>query len=145
MQPVYGSDVLRLWVATVDYWRDVSIGPTVLAQVAESMRKIRNSARFCLGNIGDEKEFKRVPREKMGLVGFFLSSLFAATLTSTQAERYVMHELYQLERTALEGYASYNFLKGLVSLILATLADTILNSGQCPLTLCQHHTIFSLF
>ena len=145
MQPVYGSDVLRLWVATVDYWRDVSIGPTVLAQVAESMRKIRNSARFCLGNIGDEKEFKRVPREKMGLVGLFLSSLFAATLTSTQAERYVMHELYQLEQTALEGYASYNFLKGLVSLILATSADTILNSGQCPLTLCQHHTIFSLF
>lgn len=112
---MYGSDVLRLWVATVDYWRDVSIGPTVLAQVAESMRKIRNSARFCLGNIGDEKEFKRVPREKMGLVGLFLSSLFAATLTSTQAERYVMHELYQLEQTALEGYASYNFLKGLVS------------------------------
>lgn len=76
LEPAYGSDVLRLWVATIDYWRDVSIGPTVLAQVAESMRKIRNSARFCLGNIGDEKNFERVPREKMGLVGFssFLSS-----------------------------------------------------------------------
>ncbi|EDR09531.1 uncharacterized protein LACBIDRAFT_318681 [Laccaria bicolor S238N-H82] len=94
LEPVYGADVLRLWVATIDYWRDVSIGPTVLAQVAESMRKIRNSARFCLGNIGDKQTFKRVPREKMGL-----------------AERYVMHELYQLEQTALEAYASYNFLK----------------------------------
>lgn len=115
MEPAYGSDVLRLWVATVDYWRDVSIGPTVLAQVAESMRKIRNSARFCLGNIGDDKKFKRVPREKMGLVGFLTCSHFAAILTFTQAERYVMHELYQLEQTALEGYASYNFLKGLAS------------------------------
>lgn len=49
----------------------MSIGPTVLAQAAESMRKIRNSARFALGNIGDEEgrsQMKRVPREEMGLV-----------------------------------------------------------------------------
>ncbi|KAF9459744.1 tRNA synthetases class I-domain-containing protein [Collybia nuda] len=95
--PVYGADVLRLWVATVEYWRDMSIGPTVLAQAAESMRKIRNSARFALGNIGDEgtrSQLKRVPRGEMGL-----------------AERYVMHELYNLERTALDGYSTYNFPK----------------------------------
>ncbi|KAG1830047.1 tRNA synthetases class I-domain-containing protein [Suillus subalutaceus] len=30
-EPAYGADVLRLWVATVEYWRDTSIGPTVLA------------------------------------------------------------------------------------------------------------------
>jgi len=71
-QPAQGADLLRLWAATVDYWRDMSIGPTVIAQAAESMRKIRNSARFCLGNLGDElvQEGDRVPREKMGLVGF---------------------------------------------------------------------------
>ncbi|KAG2104415.1 tRNA synthetases class I-domain-containing protein [Suillus discolor] len=58
-EPAYGADVLRLWVATVEYWRDMSIGPTVLAQCAESMRKIRNSARFILGNIGTTIQRKR--------------------------------------------------------------------------------------
>ena len=52
-EPAYGADVLRLWVASVEYWRDVSVGPKVLAQTAESLRKVRNSARFMLGTIGD--------------------------------------------------------------------------------------------
>lgn len=74
---MYGADVLRLWVATVEYWRDMSIGPTVLAQAAESMRKIRNSARFMLGNIGDvegRSKIERVPRSEMGLVCFIVFS-----------------------------------------------------------------------
>ena len=60
-----------MWAATVEYWRDMAIGPTVLAQAAESMRKIRNSARFILGNIGDAEtraRMKRVSRADMGLV-----------------------------------------------------------------------------
>ncbi|KAF5383170.1 hypothetical protein D9615_005042 [Tricholomella constricta] len=100
--PAYGADVLRLWAATVEYWRDMSVGPTVLAQAAESMRKIRNSARFMLGTVGDEetrRQLQRVPREELGL-----------------AERFVMHELYNLEQTALEGYSSYNFPKVINSL-----------------------------
>lgn len=55
----------------MDYWSDMSIGPTVLNQAAESLRKIRNSARFILGNIGDEegqRQFERVGRDKMGIV-----------------------------------------------------------------------------
>ena len=36
----YGADVLRLRAATVEYWKDMSIGPTVVAQVAESLAKI---------------------------------------------------------------------------------------------------------
>jgi hypothetical protein len=46
----------------------MSIGPTVLAQAAESMRKIRNSARFILGNIGDERLSGNVFRDHMSLV-----------------------------------------------------------------------------
>jgi len=49
----------------------MSIGPTVLAQAAESMRKVRNSARFILGNIGDEKsrnQLANYPRQDLGLV-----------------------------------------------------------------------------
>ena len=48
----------------------MSIGPTVLAQSAESYRKIRNSARFVLGNLRDSRlsEDKMMPYEKMPLV-----------------------------------------------------------------------------
>ncbi|KAF8970187.1 tRNA synthetases class I-domain-containing protein [Flammula alnicola] len=96
-QPAYGPDFLRLWAASVDFWKDMSIGPIVIAQSAESLRKFRNTARFCLGNMGDKEtlaKIERVPRSEMGLI-----------------EKYVMHELYTLEQTALEGYASYNFPK----------------------------------
>lgn len=67
----YGADVLRLWAATVEYWKDMSIGPTVIAQVAESLRKLRNSARFCLANLGPPEalaKMERVPRVEMGYV-----------------------------------------------------------------------------
>ncbi|KAK7043002.1 isoleucine-tRNA ligase [Paramarasmius palmivorus] len=96
----YGADILRLWVATVEYWQDMSIGPTVLSQTAESMRKIRNSIRFMLGNMDEESRNATLPREQLGL-----------------AERYVMHELFMLEQNALEGYKSYNFLKTMSALI----------------------------
>ncbi|KAH6909637.1 tRNA synthetases class I-domain-containing protein [Coprinopsis sp. MPI-PUGE-AT-0042] len=96
-EPAYGADILRLWSASVEYWRDMSLGPTVLSQTAETYRKIRNSARFALGNIdGIEGRpvVEKVPREQLGLL-----------------ERYIMHELYNLEQTALDGYATHNFPK----------------------------------
>ncbi|KAG6887858.1 hypothetical protein C0992_010462 [Termitomyces sp. T32_za158] len=114
-EPAYGADVLRLWAATVEYWRDMSIGPTVLAQIAESLRKIRNSARFMLGSIGENASFQRVPKEELGL-----------------AERYVMHELYTLEETALEGYSSYNFPKVINS--LSNFANVTLSSLYLDIT-----------
>lgn len=67
----YGADVLRLWVATVEYWKDVSIGPTVITQVAETLRKLRNSVRFCLANIGPPEalaKMERIPEAEMGYV-----------------------------------------------------------------------------
>ena len=67
----HGADVLRLWAATVEYWKDVSIGPTVITQVAESLRKLRNSARFCLANIGPPEalaKMERIPKAEMGFV-----------------------------------------------------------------------------
>lgn len=49
----YGSDVLRLWVATSDFRGDVRISDEILRQLAESYRKIRNTFRFLLGNLKD--------------------------------------------------------------------------------------------
>ena len=49
----YGADVLRLWVASCDYQSDVNISFDILKQTSESYRKIRNTARYILGNLSD--------------------------------------------------------------------------------------------
>ncbi|MEG0542712.1 MAG: class I tRNA ligase family protein, partial [Angelakisella sp.] len=49
----YGADILRLWVASSDYHSDVRISFEYLKQLSESYRKIRNTARYILGNISD--------------------------------------------------------------------------------------------
>lgn len=46
-----GADILRLWVATVDYQSDVRISNDMMTQIAEGYRKIRNTLRFMLGNL----------------------------------------------------------------------------------------------
>ncbi|RSK53165.1 isoleucine--tRNA ligase [Bacillus canaveralius] len=48
-----GADILRLWVASVDYQSDVRVSDPILKQVAEVYRKIRNTFRFLLGNLAD--------------------------------------------------------------------------------------------
>ena len=49
----YGADVLRLWVASCDYQSDVNISFDILKQRSEAYRKIRNTARYILGNLAD--------------------------------------------------------------------------------------------
>ncbi|MBN1918107.1 MAG: isoleucine--tRNA ligase [Verrucomicrobia bacterium] len=48
-----GADIIRLWVASVDYTGDVMVGPHVIEQTADSYRKVRNTLRFLLGNLHD--------------------------------------------------------------------------------------------
>ena len=49
----YGADILRLWVASADYHADIRISPEILKQISDNYRKIRNTARYCLGNLYD--------------------------------------------------------------------------------------------
>ncbi|MBI3325049.1 MAG: isoleucine--tRNA ligase [Candidatus Omnitrophica bacterium] len=49
----YGADILRLWVASSDYSEDVRISASILEQVAEAYRKIRNTFRYLLANVYD--------------------------------------------------------------------------------------------
>ena len=59
MANIYGADILRLWVATVNYQQDVRISENLLKQVAEQYRKIRNTFKFLLGNLanGEDSRF----------------------------------------------------------------------------------------
>src|SRR5262249_43467923 len=49
----WGADLLRLWVASVEYQADVKMSERVMTQLSEAYRKIRNTFRFALGNLSD--------------------------------------------------------------------------------------------
>jgi len=49
----FGAEILRLWVATQDYRNDTRVGDHILQQVSEAYRRIRNTARYILGNLSD--------------------------------------------------------------------------------------------
>ncbi|GAA5947425.1 hypothetical protein JCM3765_001673 [Sporobolomyces pararoseus] len=96
LEPAYGTDLLRIWVASVDSSRDVLIGPGILAQTFEGFRKIRNTARFLLGNLPSSSSSSE-QREKFDVKDLGL------------IERYILHELYNLDQTVREAFSSYQF------------------------------------
>ena len=49
----HGAEILRLWAASVDFREDVVISPDILTRLSEAYRKLRNTFRWALGNLGD--------------------------------------------------------------------------------------------
>jgi len=70
-----GADILRMWVAMVDYTSDIPFGPQLLTRISDSYRKIRNTARYLLANLSDFDPASALPidqqqrEELFGLVG----------------------------------------------------------------------------
>ena len=93
----YGADILRAWVASSDYAEDLRIDNAILAQHAESYRKIRNTFRFILGNINDN--FEKQDFEKIDLNSF------------PELERYILGRMFHLDQTIKENLKNYNFHK----------------------------------
>ena len=60
-----GADILRLWVASVEYRADMPLSKDILKQVSESYRKIRNTLRFLLSNTSDFNPSDSLPYEKL--------------------------------------------------------------------------------
>jgi isoleucyl-tRNA synthetase len=64
-----GADILRLWTASTDYHNEMSVSDEILKRVADTYRRLRNTARFLLGNLaGFEPARDAVPRERMLLL-----------------------------------------------------------------------------
>ena len=62
----FGADILRTWVASSDYHADIRISQDILKQLSDAYRKIRNTARFILSNLGDfDPDKDSVPLEKL--------------------------------------------------------------------------------
>ncbi len=62
----YGADILRLWVASSDYHSDVRISFEYLKQLSDGYRKIRNTARYILGNLKDfQPDLHQLPFQQL--------------------------------------------------------------------------------
>lgn len=91
----YGADVLRLWVASVDYTDDVRISDEILKQLAEVYKKIRNTARFMISNLYDFAPSDQLNYED-------LSELDRYTLNRIQ-------NVIQQVRDSFDSFAFYQF------------------------------------
>lgn len=93
-----GADVLRLWVASADYRRDVAASPKIFQQMADAYRKIRNTFRFLLGNLADFDPVRhRVAVTEMEEIDrFILLRLQHLVQRVTAAyRRYEFHQVYR--------------------------------------------------
>lgn len=93
----YGADILRLWVASAEYRGDVRVSEDILKQLAEAYRRIRNTARFILGNLADfDPDENEVPYEQLPeLEQWILAQLARLSQRVRQAyDRYEFHTVY---------------------------------------------------
>lgn len=89
----YGADILRLWVASVDYQADVRVSDDIIKQVAEVYRKIRNTFRFMLGNLHDfDPNLDALPENELA-----------------EVDRYMLIKLQDVVRKVLDSYDQYDY------------------------------------
>lgn len=87
-----GVDVIRLWVAATDYRAEMSISEEILARVADSYRRIRNTARYLLGSLDGFDPNQGLPSEQLVALDYWL-----------------LQKTSQLQKEVMEAYDSYNF------------------------------------
>jgi isoleucyl-tRNA synthetase len=63
--PKYGADMIRLWAASADYQLDIRCSEAIFKQLSDKYLKIRNTARYILGNLDGFDPDEMVPRENL--------------------------------------------------------------------------------
>lgn len=99
----YGADMLRLWVASADYTQDMRISKDIMKQLSQAYLKIRNTARYMLGNLCDfDPDANLVPVEQMMDLDRFALASFNELVKAARAayDKYEFHGVYR---------AVYNF------------------------------------
>ena len=97
-EPPYGADVLRLWVSSVDYSADVPLGPGIVKQLADVYRKVRNTARYLLGNLHDfDPTQDAVAYEELPLLDQWMLQRTASLIDSVSGdfERFEFYRFFQ--------------------------------------------------
>jgi isoleucyl-tRNA synthetase len=82
----HGAEILRLWVASIDFREDVVISPDILARLSEAYRKLRNTFRYCLSNLYDfDPAANSVRGDQLGEIDSWAHVATASLLESVYA------------------------------------------------------------
>ncbi len=88
-----GAEILRLWCSALDYHEDMRVSDEILKRISDAYRKVRNTARYCLGNLdGFDPERDRVAFEQM-----------------LEIDRWALAEMNEITRRVLAAYERYDF------------------------------------
>lgn len=88
-----GAEILRLWVASSNYQEDVRLSEEILKRLVDAYRKMRNTARFALGNLSDfDPENDRVAEEEMW-----------------EVDRWAIAATNEVARRVIEGYRKFEY------------------------------------
>src|SRR5690606_11166951 len=88
-----GADILRLWVALVDYSDDQRIGKQILQTTVDAYRKLRNTVRYLLGALNGFDEAERLTDYDQ----------------MPPLEKFILHRLWELDAQVRQAYAEYRF------------------------------------
>jgi isoleucyl-tRNA synthetase len=86
-----GADILRLWVATTDYWEDQRLGKTIIQTNVDAYRKLRNTIRWMLGTLAHD-DGSDIPLKDM-----------------PELERLMLHRLSELDEVVRAAYDAFDF------------------------------------
>jgi len=88
-----GADVLRLWIASTDYANEMAVSDEILRRMSDSYRRIRNTARFLLGN----------------LAGFDPARDAVPVADLLELDRWALARTRELQAEVIEAYRNYDF------------------------------------
>ena len=89
----YGADILRLWIASADYRNEMALSDEILKRVADAYRRMRNTARFLLGNLdGFDPVTHLVPIDKCLLL-----------------DQWAVQQAYDVQQAVVAAYARHDF------------------------------------
>ncbi len=89
-----GAEIIRLWVAMVNYQEDLKLGKKILAGLTEAYKKMRNTWRFMLGNLNDYEPDKEEGKEALSVV-----------------DKYILEKYYELKENIIKAYENFQFYK----------------------------------
>ncbi|QOY62023.1 isoleucine--tRNA ligase [Lysobacter sp. H21R4] len=118
-----GADVLRLWIASADYRNEMSVSDEILKRSGDGYRRIRNTARFLLGNLhGFDPATHLMPVDEM-----------------VELDRWIVHRAYGLQQRIVDAYAAYDFPE--IVQILANFCSVDLGSLYLDVTKDRLYTM----
>jgi isoleucyl-tRNA synthetase len=89
----YGADILRLWIASAEYRNEMALSEEILKRVSDAYRRIRNTARFLLGN----------------LHGFDPAEHLVSVENSLLLDQWAVQQAYDTQEAVIAAYARYDF------------------------------------